>query len=77
MRELMNLVYAIKAGDTSAAIADTMRALAEVLVARGADAVVAGCTEIPLVLDNSMLDVPLISSTDVLAQKTVQLAIPE
>jgi aspartate racemase len=77
MQELMNLVYAIKAGDTGAAIADTMRALAEVLVVRGADAIVAGCTEIPLVLDNSMLDVPLISSTDVLAQRTVQLAIPE
>lgn len=77
MQELMNLVDAIKAGDMGAAIADTMRVLAEVLVSQGADAVVAGCTEIPLVLDNSTLDVPLISSTDVLAQRTVQLAIPE
>lgn len=77
MQELMNLVNAIKAGDMGAAIADTMRALAEELVSRGAEAVVAGCTEIPLVLDDSMLNVPLISSTDVLAQKTVQLAIPE
>lgn len=74
MRELMGLVYAIKAGDTSAAIADTMRALAEELVSQGAQAIVAGCTEIPLVLDSSMLDVPLVSSTDVLAEKTVQLA---
>lgn len=74
MRELMGLVYAIKAGDTSAAIADTMRALAQELVSQGAQAIVAGCTEIPLVLDDSMLDVPLVSSTDVLAQKTVQLA---
>jgi aspartate racemase len=72
--ELMNLIHAIKAGDTSAAIADTMRALARALVNQGADAVIAGCTEIPLVLEDSMLDVPLISSTDVLAQKTVQLA---
>ncbi len=74
MQELMGLVYAIKAGDTSAAIADTMRALAEELVSQGAEAIVAGCTEIPLVLDSSMLEVPLISSTDVLAQKTVQFA---
>ena len=74
LTELMNLIHAIKAGDTSAAIADTMRTLARELVEQGADAVIAGCTEIPLVLEDSMLDVPLISSTDVLAQKTVQLA---
>ncbi len=54
-----------------------MRALAEELVSQGAGAIVAGCTEIPLVLDDSMLDVPLISSTDVLAEKTVQLATQE
>jgi aspartate racemase len=51
-----------------------MRKLAEALVDRGAAAIIAGCTEIPLVLDGSMLGVPLISSTDVLAQKTVQFA---
>jgi aspartate racemase len=77
MQELMGLIYAIKAGDTGAAIADTMRALAEELTSQGAQAIVAGCTEIPLVLDNSMLNVPLISSTDVLAEITVQLAKPE
>jgi len=77
MQELMGLIYAIKAGDMGAAIADTMRVLAEELVSQGAQAIVAGCTEIPLVLDNSMLNVPLISSTDVLAEKTVQLAKPE
>ncbi len=77
MQELMGLIYAIKAGDTGAAVADTMRALAEELVSRGAEAIIAGCTEIPLVLDDSMLNVPLVSSTDVLAAKTVQLAKPE
>ena len=77
MQELMGLIYAIKAGDTGAAVSDTMRALAEELVKRGAGAIVAGCTEIPLVLEDSMLKVPLISSTDVLAAKTVELAIPE
>lgn len=77
MQEFMGLVYAIKGGDLGGAIADTMRVLAQELVAQGADAVVAGCTEIPLVLDGSMLNVPLISSTDVLAARTVQLAIPE
>ena len=77
MQELMGLIYAIKAGDMGAAIADTMRALAEELISQGAQAIVAGCTEIPLVLESSMLNVPLVSSTDVLAEKTVQLAKPE
>ncbi|MEJ2129395.1 MAG: amino acid racemase [Woeseiaceae bacterium] len=77
LQDLMSLVYSIKAGDTSKAIARAMQALANELVLRGAEAIIAGCTEIPLVLDESMLDVPLISSTDVLAARTVQLAKPE
>ena len=52
-----------------------MRELAESLVARGAEVIVAGCTEIPLVLDAGMLDVPLVSSTDALARATVAMAL--
>lgn len=77
MAVLMQTVYAIKAGDTGPAVAETMRKLALALVEDGAGAVIAGCTEIPLVLDQTMLDVPLLSSTDILAQKTVQLALSE
>lgn len=77
MSELMAAIYAIKAGNASAATGETMRALAKALVERGAGAVIAGCTEIPLVLEQSMLDVPLLSSTDILARKTVQLALSE
>ena len=51
-----------------------MRAIAEALCARGAQALIAGCTEIPLVLDETMVPVPLVSSTDVLAEHTVALA---
>ena len=51
-----------------------MRRVAEAQVEKGAEAIVAGCTEIPLVLDDSMLGVPLISSTDVLAVATVKIA---
>ena len=75
--ELMQAVYAIKAGDTGQGVADVMRRLAIALVDKGAEAVIAGCTEIPLVLDESQLDVPLLSSTDILAEKTVRLALSE
>ena len=72
--ELMRLVAAIKAGDRDASIARGMQSLAAALVDRGAQAVVAACTEIPLVLTPDMLDVPLVSSTDVLAEITVAIA---
>jgi aspartate racemase len=71
---LMDLVYRVKAGDQGDDVKASMRALAAALEDRGAQAVVAGCTEIPLVLDEAMLSVPLIASTDVLAQYTVALA---
>jgi aspartate racemase len=71
---LMRLITRIKAGDTGAEIADGMRKLAQALVGRGAGVIIAGCTEIPLVLDADMLDVPLVSSTDALARATVAAA---
>ncbi len=70
---LMVLINRVKAGDRSDIVAAAMRKLANALIARGAQAIVAGCTEIPLVLDDSMLKVPLISSTDALAEETVRL----
>jgi aspartate racemase len=72
--ELMELIGRIKGGDKDDDIADAMHDIASALIERGAQAIIAGCTEIPLVLDDAMLAVPLISSTNVLAQKTVQLA---
>lgn len=71
---LMRLITRIKAGDTDPGIADGMRALATALVARGAEVIIAGCTEIPLVLDADMVEVPLVSSTDALARATVAMA---
>jgi aspartate racemase len=72
--ELMRLITAIKAGDKSAAIASGMAAVAQALADRGAGAIIAGCTEIPLVFDGAGFPVPVISSTDVLAERTVSLA---
>ncbi|MDH3432808.1 MAG: amino acid racemase [Gammaproteobacteria bacterium] len=74
LRELMDLVGRIKAGHQSSAVSEAMRKLANALVEQGAEAIIAGCTEIPLVLEQTQLGVPLLASTDVLAQKTVQLA---
>jgi aspartate racemase len=75
--DLMALIESIKAGQAGARVATAMGELAKALSARGAQAIIAACTEIPLVLDGAALDVPLISSTDVLAVKTVRLALGE
>lgn len=72
--EIMRLVYRVKKGDRGADVSAAMRGVASSLVARGADAVVAACTEIPLVLDGTMLEQPVIASTDVLAAATVAIA---
>jgi len=74
-KAFMELTTRIKAGDSGPEIGARMLRLANALVARGAQAVIAGCTEIPLVLNQSMLDVPLISSTDILAEATVAYAL--
>ena len=73
--KLAELTYRIKAGYRGETIARSMAALAAALVARGAQLLIVGCTEIPLVLDATAVGVPLISSTEVLAQETVALAL--
>ena len=74
LTDLMALLNGIKAGYRGERVARGMEALAKALVARGAQAIIAGCTEIPLVLDETAVEVPLISSTDVLAARTVAIA---
>lgn len=71
LEEIMRLVFRVKSGDRGADVVDSMVAIAQAMVARGAAAVVAACTEIPLVLDPSRVGVPVILSTDVLAAATV------
>ena len=68
----MDLVYAVKAGDVGPDRRAAMRTLGERLAA-GAGVVVAGCTEVPLLLDEGDLDAPLIDSAEVLARACVEM----
>lgn len=71
--EVMRAIYAVKAGEL-----DIGKEIAleqgRKLVAAGAQAVVAGCTEIPLVLKEGDLEVPVIDATTILAQSAVRFA---
>ena len=73
-QEFMELLYLFKAGERGQRVRGRMRALADRLVAAGAQAVVAGCTEVPLLLDASDVTVPLVNSTDVLVNATAEFA---
>jgi len=70
----MELLYRIKAGDRSASTRAQMRGLALRLVEDGADVVLAGCTETPLVLAPGDIPSPFVDSVDALARRTVALA---
>ena len=70
----MGLIYAIKSGDRGPDVRAGMKALAEELVGAGAQALIAGCTEVPLVLGPDDVPVPLTDSLDALARATIAAA---
>ncbi len=72
---LKALVNLLKAGGDRSEVAAGMREIALALAGRGAEAVIAACTEIPLVLSGDDVGVPLVSSTDSLARKTVAIGL--
>jgi aspartate racemase len=71
---LMALIYRIKAGDRGADVHDAVFELAMELCSGGAEVIVAGCTEVPLVLQDEALPCPLVSSTDALVEATLAYA---
>lgn len=70
----MATLYRIKQGDTSADVRSAMRSVATDLIGQGADAVIAGCTEVPLVLHAKDIDAPFVNSTDCLARAAIVAA---
>jgi len=73
-RSFMELIYRIKSGDSGETVRRAMTTLARKLEAQGAEAIIAGCTEIPIVLTADDIDGELISSTDVLVERTILAA---
>jgi len=61
----------IKAGFTSGFPKETLVSISKVLIARGADAIIAGCTEVPLVLKDMDIPVPLIEPLRIAAQACI------
>ena len=73
-KQFMDILYKIKSGDRSSRIHIAMQQLGEELIGMGADILIAGCTEVPLVLNAGDNTKPMIDSTDVLARRCVDYA---
>jgi aspartate racemase len=69
----MGCVYAVKRGDTGDGPRAEMQRLAAALVNAGAQTVIAGCTEVPLLLGADDVKVPLVDSAEVLAAACVRV----
>jgi len=74
MSKLMALIDAIKSGDQGDDVRAGMESVARALIKDGADVLIAGCTEIPIVFEGDGFDVPVVASTNVLARRTVEFA---
>jgi aspartate racemase len=79
-RRVMEAIYAVKRGDTGDAVRASVRAVAERLAAAGAEAVIAACTEIPLIVHDGDVfahgrRIPVISSTDALVERTLAVCV--
>ncbi|WP_295207145.1 amino acid racemase [uncultured Brevundimonas sp.] len=68
----MGLVYGVKRGDVGEAARAGMLRLAQALAEAGADGLIAGCTEVPLLLRAEDAPIPLTDSAEVLAQASVE-----
>jgi aspartate racemase len=73
-RGLMDALYRIKSGMLGESERADFIACANATVAAGAELVVAGCTEIPLLLSASDVDAPLVDPNQILAERAVAYA---
>lgn len=71
---LLHAIKAVKAGDLGPAVRARVRDTAAALIRRGADAIVLGCTELPLVMGSQDASVPVLDGTELLAAAVVREA---
>jgi aspartate racemase len=72
-KEVMEGIYAIKGSDLEKG-RFYLSTVANKLKSRGAEAIIAGCTEIPLVLQSSQ-DINVIDPTEILAKTVINIAV--
>jgi aspartate racemase len=71
----MATIYRIKGGDLGEATHDDMVGYAQELIAGGAEAVIAGCTEAPLVMGADDIRAEFIDPGELLARRCVAVCL--
>jgi aspartate racemase len=71
-KEVMDGIYAIKGGKSAKGFM-SLSTVANKLIGTGAEAIIAGCTEIPLVLRSSD-EMIIIDPTEILAKTIIKIA---
>lgn len=71
---VVSVISSVKAGDKGPAVRAKTREVAERLARAGAQAVFTGCTELPLVLEDGDVSIPVLDPTQVLAEAAVRFA---
>ncbi len=71
---VLSVIYSVKAGDKGPEVRARIRKVAEHLTLAGAELLFTGCTELPLVLQDGDVSVPVLDPTQVLAQAAVRFA---
>jgi aspartate racemase len=71
---VMAAIRAVKGGDTGPRVRARVHAVMGSLVRRGAQAIVLGCTELPLVADQRDVRVPVLDGTEILARAAIREA---
>lgn len=73
--DLMKIIYAVKAKTDISLLKEQILKIVKIQIEGGAQAIIAGCTEIPLILKNGDISIPIIDPTLILAQKAVKIAL--
>ena len=73
--EFMSLLYRIKGGERGPDVRSGMAALTADLAAGGAEAIIAGCTEVPLVIEAGAGRLPFIDAGEALARRCVAVCL--
>ncbi len=71
---VMKIIYAVKAGDLSEKVKSNIVQITQKLINKGAEAIINGCTEIPLILKEGDTSVSIIDPTQILAKVAIQKA---
>ncbi len=74
--DVLLAIKAVKGGDLGPRVRQRAREVAAALIARGAEAVVLGCTEIPLIVNPDQVPASVFDATEILAAAAVRDALP-